>query len=228
MSRINIFHLLNKGLKASLHHTALQIQQTNFAAEEEAAETVGRVLELIMIFEVRANQLQKHLYPEISIFEPSVTATLIGEADKEKELIRELQLWADRNIGCSDGAEKLRTSDEIEKAFHAFFLFELADLAWREKLINDILWRYYKDEEIMLLSEAMRRDMDPWIEDFFATWILKGINNSELTEWLFAVKRTMPATAYKCMQQKLLREFPVSRMVKLNDALKHAALVSAN
>jgi len=54
MERYNSFNIIHKGLRAALYQTALQLQQTDFIEEDQAEEALGKVKEIVMLFEGHA------------------------------------------------------------------------------------------------------------------------------------------------------------------------------
>ena len=107
MERYNSFNIIHKGLRAALYQTALLLQQTDFADQEQAEEAVNKVKEIIMLFEGHAHKEDNYVLPLINEYEPSVVTAFNNEHEEDAKLGNEL----------NDAVQKLQDSaDTIEKA----------------------------------------------------------------------------------------------------------------
>jgi len=228
MERYNLFQLIHKGLRAALLQVSLQLQQTDFNLEEEAEETIGKVLEVVMLFRDQADREKKYILPLVSEWEPAICATLQNTYLKSHNLSVILYKLAERFPGCNATNEKLDCAMSISETFQSFTILNLAQLSEKETIINNILWRHYSDEAIMHHSGRMERNTAPWIADFYAGWIARGLNNRELVQWLTAIRVSMPSVAYRSIIQKIQKDFSRQRFLKINHYLSEALLAFAN
>src|SRR6476661_811901 len=96
MERYNIFQLIHKGLRASLYQTALQLQQTDFVAEEDTENAINKVKEIVMLFDGHAHKEDKYVLPAIAAYEPSVVADFETEHETDIQLGEELHTNIER------------------------------------------------------------------------------------------------------------------------------------
>jgi hypothetical protein len=226
MARYNIFNLIHKGLRASLHHTSLQLQQTDFTSGQETDEALNRVREIVMLFEEHAHKEDSFILPAISQYEPSVTAGFEEEHIKDEELGRQLQICIIVIEKAESPMEKLAAGKDLITSFEAFAIFNLQHMAREESLLNKILWRYYNDDEIRNINSGIVRNVAPWIQDFYATWILRGINNGEASTWMKEIKKDMPPVVFKTILQKAEMEIPQPRLIKIKQTLAEAVMAA--
>ena len=228
MERFNLFQLLHKGLKASLYQVSLQLQQTDFGVEEDAEESIGKLFEVLMLFRDQADKEKNFILPLIREFEPSLAATLDNAYLKSNDLSVLIYHLVERFSALAGITERIDHGNKILDSFQNFTVQNLQHLSEKETVVNTVLWRYYTDEEIIHLSGRMERYSVPWIADFYAAWISRGLNDRELVQWLTAIRISMPAAAYKTILQKMQKDFPQARYNKINRYLSEAMLAFAN
>jgi hypothetical protein len=219
MERYNSFNLIHKGLRAALYQTALQLQQTDFTSEEEMEEAVNKVREVVMIFDGHAHKEDTFVLPAIAAYEPSVVASFESEHVEDVQLGEQLNFSIAKVVGSNSLLEKLVSGRELTEAFVRFMVFNLNHMAKEENIINKILWRYYSDDEIKKIVAEIGKNVEPWIQDIYAGWMLRGVNNPEAVNWIMAIEKTAPPVVYQTLLQKAKQELPEERYTKVMQSL---------
>lgn len=218
--RYNIFNLIHKGLRASLYTTALQLQQTDFAREDEAEEAISKVMEIVMLFDLHASKEDKFVLPAISEYEPSVVATFEAEHATDKQLGEQLNNCLSKVKRAISSTDKTIAGRKLTEAFTEFMTFNLQHMAKEESLLNKILWQYYADDEIRGISVQIVQSTPPYLQDFYSTWMLRGINNTEATRWMKTLRIAMPEIVFQTIYTKAKQELSPVRFRKLAASLK--------
>jgi len=213
--RYNIFNLIHKGLRAALYQTALQLQQTDFTVEDETEDALNKVREIVMLFDGHAQKEDLYVLPAIAEYEPSVVASFEDEHVEDLKLGAQLNICIDKVEASQDIIEKINSGRELSEAFVAFTVFNLKHMAKEEDILNKLLWRYYSDDEIKKINSEITKNVKPWIQDFYLTWMMRGINNSEATTWLKLIERNMPPVVFQSLLQKAEQELPQPRFRKV-------------
>lgn len=224
--RYNIFNTIHKGLRAALYQTALQLQQTDFTEEDQTEEAINKVKEIVMLFEGHAGKEDHYILPAINEYEPSVVATFNAEHIEDEQLGKDLNAAIEKLSACDEFLERIIAGRELNEAFVRFTVFNLNHMAKEEDIINKILWRYYSDDEIKTVGSEIGRHTEPWMQDFYATWMLRGINDSEATSWIKAIERGMPAVVFQTLMQKAEQELPQTRFKKITQSLTEGLQVA--
>lgn len=225
MERYNSFNVIHKGLRAALYQTALQLQQTDFTEEGQAEEALSKVKEIVMLFEGHAHKEDTFVLPMINEYEPSVVAAFNSEHEEDERLGRELNSAAAKVANSSSTIEKIISGRELTESFVRFMVFNLNHMAKEEDIINKILWRYYSDNEIRAVVEKISKAAPPWIQDFYITWMIRGISNTEAIEWMAAIKKTAPSIVFQTLVQKAGQELPKHRFEKISQSLSEEVKV---
>jgi hypothetical protein len=220
MQRLNIFNQVHKGLRAALYETALLLQQANFTSANESDVAMERIKEVLMLFEEHARKEDFYILKAIVPYEPSVADAFEQEHMEDMELSAELSDEVIAFESLLDNGEREAAGRKINELFAAFIAFNLKHMAKEELVINEILWRYFSDNEILQIQNRIVASTQPWHQDFFSKWMLRGINNAEATSWLLAVERTAPPIVYHTLFNKARQQFTNSRFQQLVESLK--------
>ena len=226
MQRYDIFLLIHKGLRAALYQTALQLQQTDFTELEETEEALNKVKEIVMLFDGHAHKEDRFILPAVNSFEPSVVATFEAEHAKDEALGRQLHICIENVEKADSLLEQLIAGRELTEAFVSFTVFNLQHMAREEDILNRILWRYYSDDEIKAIGRELAKSVEPWIQDFYATWMLRGVSNNEAAGWMQAVEKGMPEIVFQTLLRKAEQELPAARFRKVTEALTEGLQVA--
>jgi hypothetical protein len=218
MERYNSFNIIHKGLRAALYQTALQLQQTDFTEADQTEEALNKVREIVLLFEGHAHKEDHFILPMINEYEPSVVASFNAEHEEDERLGNELNGAIEKVADASSLLEKIVSGRELTESFVRFMVFNLEHMAKEEDIINKILWRYYSDEEIKAVTAQISASTPPWMLDFYAKWMLRGINNSEAVVWIKAIEKGLPPVAFQSLLQKAEQELPANRFQKINQS----------
>ncbi|MFL5741007.1 MAG: hemerythrin domain-containing protein [Flavisolibacter sp.] len=226
MERYNIFQLIHKGLRAALYQTALQLQQTDFTDTQETENALNRVREIVMLFEGHAAKEDRYVFSAINAYEPSVVASFESEHEEDNFLGQQLRAYVEKLEQAPRLLEKIVLGGELTEAFTAFMAFNLRHMAKEEDIVNKILWRYYSDDEIKNINAQILQATPPWIQEFFMTWMLRGINDVEAVNWMKAIGKTRPEVVLQSILQKAEQEWPVPRYRKIAGSLKEESVLA--
>jgi len=226
MPRVNIFNQIHKGLRAALYDAAISLQQTDFTIEAEAEEVFSKVKEVVMLFDEHAHREDKFILSAISQFEPSVVDAFEQEHITDRRLSGQLNTSIDAFAGFLKAEVRAAAGKRINVEFVAFLVFNLQHKAKEEDILNQLLWRYYTDAELLQIQQRIVQNTQPWHQDFYSKWMLRGINNAEAATWLRAVERSAPEVVYKTLFTKAKRELPKSRYNKLVETLRETAVLN--
>lgn len=226
MQRINIFNQIHKGLRAALYDTAMSLQQADFTVEAEAEEALDKIKETAMLFDEHAHKEDKFILPAIVQFEPSVADAFEQEHVTDIILSGKLEASVNNFYTLLKAEDRAEAGKKLNVDFVAFMVFNLQHMAKEEDVLNQLLWRYYSDAEIMQIHHEIVKSTEPWHQDFYAKWMLRGINNAEAATWLRSVERSAPEVVYQTLFTKASQELSKQRFKKLVETLTESAVLN--
>ena len=226
MQRYNSFNIIHKGLRAALYQTALQLQQTDFTETDQVEDAVNKVREIVMLFEGHAQKEDNFVLPLINEYEPSVVATFNAEHQEDEQLGVELESAVNKLSERTTPQEMMAAGSELMITFVRFMVFNLEHMAKEEDIINQILWRYYSDDEIKAVVVQISQNTPPWMHDFYTKWMLRGISNGEIITWIKMAEKGQPPIVFQTLVQKAEQELPRKRFQKIRQSLQQATAVA--
>ncbi|MDB5196868.1 MAG: hypothetical protein JWP88_1239 [Flaviaesturariibacter sp.] len=226
MQRFNCFTQIHKGLRALLFDTALCLQQADFTCEEEAEEALNKVREAVLLFDEHAHKEDQFLLPMIADFEPSVLDCFEKEHATDLALSNQLTASVETFFLLTNNEEKKATGQQLCTAFVEFTSFNLQHMAKEEDLINKILWRFFSDEALMNAQQQIIQSTPPWLMDFYAKWMLRGISTPEAIQWLQAVQKTAPDVVFQTLYNKAEKELSAKQFQTVAAALTEGVLAA--
>lgn len=226
MERYNIFFPVHKGLRALLFDSAQLLQSTDFTKADEAAEAVERVRSVVALFESHAHKEDNHVFAALAAYEPSVIDAFEQEHEEDHQLGESLQNWLTAYGYAVAPSAKRTIGNELTKAFIQFTVFNLRHMAKEEQVINPLLWRYYADEELHGITQKIIQSIPPQEMADFSRWMVRGVNNTELLNWLNGVKNTAPLPAFESLLSLAEAELDTHRWRFLKESLREEALVA--
>src|SRR4029079_13630159 len=186
--RYNTFYQVHKALRAMLYETAAELQRTDFNREEEVTSVLANITTVVDVFDKHAHNEDRFVFSAVEQYEPSVVDSFEQEHVRDHELSTQLRTLINiyRSLGSDE--EKIQLGSALRKAFVDFLAFNLVHMAKEEDVINNLLWRYYIDDQIQAIEKEIISNQAPESTAVVWTWMLRGLSNTEIINWLKTVE----------------------------------------
>lgn len=226
MQRYNMFYQIHKGLKALLYETALQVQHTDFWNIEEAEDAIESINEVIRLFDKHAHTEDTLVFPLMEKYDPAVADAFEQEHIKDHLLGKLL----DNAIGSYKEAgvitAKAEAGRQVQLAFSKFMIFNLEHMMKEEELINPILWRHYSDAELQAVTQQILAQVPPDYMVQYSRWMMRGLNNAEISAWLRNVEKTAPEPVFQGLFNIAEKELSERRFRQVLESLTEGAMLA--
>jgi Hemerythrin HHE cation binding domain len=226
MQRYNMFNQIHKGLRALLYETALQVQHADFWNVEETEAVIDRIGEVVVLFEKHAHTEDTYVFPAVEKYEPSVADAFEQEHVKDHVLGQLLTSSIDLYRNAEVITEKAEAGKLVHSSFLRFMVFNIEHMAKEEDLLNQILWRYYSDAELLAITRQIIANVPPEFMASYSKWMLRGLNNPEITVWLKEVEKTAPEPVFQHLFIAAERELPQVRFRQVLEGLTEGAMLA--
>lgn len=211
MSRYNSFNAIHKALRAMLYDTALCLQQTDFGNEEEASIALDKLEQIVDAFEKHAHVEDSIVFPTISEYEPDTVQDFEEEHEEDQALAQKLSSLIAVFRHSLSAEAKLETGIILIHSFISFMAFNLEHMGREETILNPILWKYYTDEDILKIHKRIMDQVPPQQSMAAAVWMMRGMNNREIADWLNSVQKTGPAPLLESLYKLAEEVLPAER-----------------
>ena len=226
MSRFNVFNQIHKGLRAMLYDTALTLQQTHFTEIDQSYTAAKKVRTALEIFSANAAHKNHFVLPAIQEYEPSIADLFRMEYEMDHVMSRKLEELLVGHNHAVRPELKTETGLAISKAFQEFMVCNLEHMSKEEAVLNEILWRYYSDAEIESISRRIARARQHDEATVTNAWIMRGLSNTEISNWLKAVESTAPGPVFAQLFNTAEKELPDDRFRKVLEIFTRGTMVA--
>ena len=221
--RYNTFYQVHKALRAMLYETAAQLQRTDFNNKEEVTSLQANITTVVDVFDKHAYNEDYFVFAAIAEYEPSVVDSFEQEHVRDHELSTQLRTLINIYGTLETDEEKIQLGSALRKAFVDFLAFNLVHMAKEEDVINNLLWRYYTDDQIRALERQIISNQPAESTAIVWKWMLHGLSNHEITQWLKTIEKNAPAVVFNNLFTTAEEELPVNRFRQVVDELMQAA-----
>jgi hypothetical protein len=219
MQRYNAFNMIHKALRHMLYDTALTLQQTWFADNDEAAVAIEKTESVIHIFERHAHHEDNYVLPAVEKYDAALVASFEAEHEKDLRLGNMLKNLINiyRNVNFEE--ERINVGSAICKAFIDFMVFNLEHMGKEEILINKVLWEHYTDEQLLGISQQIATSIPPEEMAYTSKWMIRSINNKEAIGWLSQVKAAAPPFVLQFILTEAANTLPSKRVERIQEGI---------
>jgi hypothetical protein len=130
---------------------------------------------------------------------------------KDRELGTKLKTLIKIYHSLTGDEERMQLGSAMRKAFVEFLSFNLVHMAKEEDIINNLLWRYYTDEQIRGMERKIVAAQTPQVVSIVWKWMLRGLSNQEISGWLTNVEKNAPVAVFNNLVALAEKELPVFR-----------------
>jgi hypothetical protein len=222
--RYNIFYQIHKALRAMLYHTATELQRTDFNNQEEAEAALADIKTVVDLFDKHAYHEDNLVFSAVQQYEPSVVDSFEQEHVKDHELSEKLRTLTVIYSSLEKDEEKIQLGSAIRKSFVEFLAFNLEHMAKEEDIINNLLWRYYSDEQIHSIEQQIISVQTPEATALVWKWMLLGLSNREIAGWLRIVEKNAPEFVFNTLFATAEKELPNHRFRLILEGLTEGAM----
>lgn len=226
MNRYNIFFQIHKGLREILYNTASLLQQTDFSNEEETATALNQVHDVLFLFDKHAHTEDNFVLPAIETFEPTVATLFEEEHIQDHELSNRMRTLLHIFNHCTLETEQQNAASAIRYAFIEFMIFNLQHMAKEETKLNALLWKYFSDDHLKGITQQILAQVPPDAMSKYSRWMMKGLSNPEIIDWLKEIKNNAPEFVFNSMIELAEKELPANRWNAIQENMTEGAMLA--
>ena len=224
--RFNPFGQVHKGLRALLYDTSLQLQQTNFAVEEEVHAAVERVKLVSRLFEHHAHVEDSQVFPLIREHAPEVVEDFEAQHQTDHALAAGLEKCLHYFTETNSPEQNRFAGNELLQSFHAFLAFNVEHMKKEETIVNEVLWRYYTDQQLLQRVQEISASIPPEENRHFVFWMLRGMATHEIIDWYNAIKVSAPPPVFDFFCSLAGEALPAAQWNRVQEAMQEGAMLA--
>src|SRR3982751_4636967 len=137
-----------------LCQTALSIQATDYTASTEWERLIQQVKQTFTAFKSHADNEENILLPILHNFEPALVAILRDDQYERMRYLNDLSDLFNTKHAATDKHKSKLFSHKLLYRFDEFVASVLQQMNEHERMINQVLWRYYSDKELVQMAAS--------------------------------------------------------------------------
>lgn len=204
--------------------TLVSLQQTDFTDDEAAEYAFEKTEKVLFMFHRHAKHEDEIILPAAAKFAAALQHEFESEHEQDALYENRLKNLLSVYRHSITQAEKEITGELIMKSFFDFTAFNLYHMNKEEQKINAVLWANYSDREIMALTQNIVATLSEEEKRTGNFWMMKSLNNAEITAWLKAVEISAPAAVCNELCRLAEELLPANRWQQIQCALTEGAL----
>jgi hypothetical protein len=178
MKKTGIINQVYKGLKVWLFETGTRVQQTDFTNVSEGQQMVKELQDLLKSLERKAFLEDQYFLPALALTAPYVVSIVEEEKRQVKDLSSRLNKKLEQYLLPGTTGHYSSTGHFIQQAFIEFLSYILMYMNRQESLFDGLSTQDNQTGMVSLTDLAEDHAME------LAVWMLKGMNNRDISEWL--------------------------------------------
>lgn len=190
--RFNVFNQIHKALRVLLFETAIQMQRTDMSDSTKAQPVIDNVLLALDLFDAHANHEDLFILHKISHLDPQFIKTFEAEHEHDGMLTNNLRQKTRQYLDSTNSESRIQLGNELYYALNDFISFNLSHMNKEEIQLNAFLWENFTDDEIVAMEIELQQAIEPEKLFVYFIWMVKGMNDVELAQWVVAVKNGAP------------------------------------
>lgn len=213
--RYNVFNNIHKGLRNMLFQAQVKIQQTDFAATEADA-AVADLEYVLKCYDTHADHEDHFILDCIAEKETAITEELEKDHVIDHQLSNNLRSQIAAHKAATNADGKTVAGQEIFYALNEFIAFNLYHMNKEERVLLPLLWKHFTDMEILEMEHKIVASIPPPVLMAESRWMMRSINNGEISAWMGGIKMGAPEPVYNLFVQMAQEELPAARFAALN------------
>jgi hypothetical protein len=178
MKKTGMITRVNKGLRVWLFEGGTLAQQTDFSSVTDGRKTVAELFQLMKTLERKSFLEEQYFLPVITLRAPYAISLLEEEKKQVKEQTVRLTRSLEKYLQPGTDGHYRVTGLCIQQNYMEFLSHMLIYLNRQESLFNGLVTTDHGMDSANQMNLAEDHAME------FTTWMLKGMNNREIFDWL--------------------------------------------
>jgi len=165
-----------------------KIQQTDFTKNKQANVALDAIKQSTRSFLYHLKEEDSIIYHSIVLHAPYIIAMIEQTNVKDEALARSIDKTIDEYKELNANKEKIAFGHQLTALFFEFTAAVLQHMNKEATVINELLWSYYTDKELIGIEVEMMKQATSSDCTWYTGKILKELSNREILVWVDSIK----------------------------------------
>ena len=207
--RFNLFKSVDKGLRALLADTLMQLQQTDFLIEMQAKLALERIKVVLLLLQRHNRREEDIVFQNLGAQVVTMTGYFTNQHYHTIALTPNMDILIGGFMEAKTITEKEVLANNLMNAFMDFTAYNFQHMNMEEQLINPLLWNTYSDQELQGMQMQHLNPTTRKAALTFLHWMLIHNTHRELAGWLNSMNHKETAIEFNLifgLAQQVLTE----------------------
>ena len=186
--RYNIFKRTHKGLRSMLFDAGAKIQQTDFTKSKQVNTAIDAIKQSTRSFLYHLSKEDNIIYHSVVLHAPYIVAMIEQTNVKDEALARSINNMIYQYKELNTKKEMIAFGHQLQALFFEFTAAVLQHMNKEATVINELLWSYYTDKELIGIEVEMMKQATSSDCTWYTGKILKELSNREILVWVDSIK----------------------------------------
>ena len=197
LRKTDLFTFIHKAIRSMIYNAGSKIQLADFADIEETKSLLASFKQDLELLHEHAIHEDNIIFPEIQQEEPEMILVLNEEHKTLEDKLNKVKSLINNLENVSDEDKRLALGAELNNLFNDFSASYLAHMNHEEATVLEASFKYLNDEELVAIRTRIQTQIPPERYKIWLNWMLKSLNNSELTGLLGGMKAGAPPHVFQ-------------------------------
>lgn len=197
LRKTDLFTFIHKALRSLIYNAGSKLQSADFEDKAESDKIVYMLRNDLELLHEHAVHEDNIIFPEFKNEEAEMINALENE---HKEIAAKLEIINEllgKISGEEDDETRLGLGALLNNLFNDFAASYLAHMNHEEATVLEASWKYLSDEELVGIRSKIQMNIPTDRYRIWLNWMLKSLNNSELTGLLSGMKAGAPQHVFE-------------------------------
>ena len=222
--RYNPLNQIHKGLRMMMYETGIALQHSDFSMEESAEHAFENVEVMLDIVEDHSSHEEKFILVVLDKMEPDTAASFKEDHSNHHNLGKLLRESIKNWRKSTSNEERNLAGWKAYYLFNEFVAAKLLHMNKEEAQVNPVLWAHFSDHQLLAFQLRIVASIDPAKKPVEFRWMMKGLNTSEIINWLREIRKVTHEAVFQSFWQLAIEEMPLSSLPAVCDAMAEGSI----
>lgn len=197
LRKTDLFTFIHKAIRSMIYNAASKLQKADFTDEKEVKNLLTSLRHDLDLLHEHAVNEDNIIFPEIADEEPQMIEVLNEEHKKLETKLNSILALIGKVEHTNSMEERMLLSNSLNSLFNDFIADYLAHMNHEESTVLEASLKYLTDEELIAVRTRIQSNVPPDRYKVWMNWMLKSLNNFELTGLLSGMKAGAPPQVFE-------------------------------
>lgn len=192
LRKTDLFTIIHKALRSLIYNAGAKLQTVDFSDKTDSDKITNLLRHDLELLHEHADHEDNIIFPEVKNEEPEMIFMLEKEHKEIGVMLQGLHDLLDRIDDEPNPDTRVILGNGINISYNNFAAAYLLHMNHEESTVLGASWKYLSDDELIAIRTRIQTKIPPERYRVWLDWMLRSMNNLELTGLLGGMKVSAP------------------------------------